>query len=63
MMYEVSPLIMEEFHKYDLDSSGFIDPQEFVNIALDLKMDTNAVSHLPRYPSDLLVLSISLFSD
>ena len=58
-MYDrVPPSIMEEFHKYDVDSSGFIDPQEFVNIAMNLNLDANAVSLSPQslYPADLLFI-------
>lgn len=50
MYDQVPPSVMQEFHKYDLDSSGFIDPLEFTNIAIDLNVDINAVG----YPSSTL---------
>lgn len=34
---------MQEFHKYDLDSSGFIDPLEFTSVAMDLRINISSV--------------------
>lgn len=46
-MYDnVPPSIMQEFHKYDLDSSGTIDPIEFTSIAMDLRLEINEVASI-----------------
>ena len=36
--YNIPPFVMHNFHQYDANADGYIDPTEFMMVAHDLKL-------------------------
>ena len=60
--YDIPPFVMQNFHQYDANADGYIDPNEFMMVAQDLKLtDANGIP-LVCILEGLLTFAIAVLS-